>query len=280
MVRQFKLENENGKQFSLTDIKNYAFLESPTGLGYAYNLEFEQIGDIFVNTLEKIQQSNIEGNLFFKSYENYKKFIDYIETSSTIKLFYTVSLSNSTLEMYKDVKLASIEKAEIDKTTGYLICPVVFVALSLWQEKSDTVFVIEPQTDELRWDFRWDARSYAYNNRKIIFENKGHAFAPVVLEISGHVINPKLEITRNGEIYGKLELNLTLQEHEKLLYSSKDNDLYILKQNVDGTQTNLFDLLDINNNNFLKIPFGTYEIRITADNNITNAKISIITQRK
>ena len=72
----------------------------------------------------------------------------------------------------------------------------------------------------------------------------------------------------------ELAIGETLEEYEKILYSTKDDDLYIYKENQDGTLTNYFDNLDINNINFVKLPTGVCEIRLSADSDITNAKLT------
>lgn len=55
MVREFKLINEKGQEYSLMDIRNYCLLTEPSGLGYSYNREYEQLGNTFVETFRKIR---------------------------------------------------------------------------------------------------------------------------------------------------------------------------------------------------------------------------------
>ena len=56
MVREFKILNEKGQEFSLMDIKNYCLLTNPTGLGYSYQTEYEQLGNTFINKLRRTEQ--------------------------------------------------------------------------------------------------------------------------------------------------------------------------------------------------------------------------------
>ena len=70
MVREFKLINEKGQEFSLMDIYNYTLLTDPSGLGYTYITEYQQLGDTFISNLRNIQQGQINGTLNFINYEN------------------------------------------------------------------------------------------------------------------------------------------------------------------------------------------------------------------
>ena len=59
MVREFKLINEKGQEYSLMDIYKYCLLTEPSGLGYNYSTEYEQLGDTFIANLRKIEQGQI-----------------------------------------------------------------------------------------------------------------------------------------------------------------------------------------------------------------------------
>lgn len=68
-----------------------------------------------------------------------------------------------------------------------------------------------------------------------------------------------------------------------MLVSSKDNEIYIKKQNIDGTYENLFKQkygIDLNNNNIFKLPQGTSIITLVADNDILDAKLNIFKEYK
>lgn len=62
MVREFKLLNENGQSFSLMDIENFVLLTDPSGLGYAYETEYERVGTSFITNLRNIAQRSNRRN--------------------------------------------------------------------------------------------------------------------------------------------------------------------------------------------------------------------------
>lgn len=277
MKRKFYLENENGQRYDLNNLKNTCFFSSPTGLGYSYQTDYKQIGTSYISNIRELNQGEIQGNLLFKNYDKYLDFIKYIQSSNQLKIVYTVPFNDGTSQEYfKDVDINRIEKTEM--ISGVLNCPISFLCKTIWYSKTQTVYTIAPTSNEIRWDFKWDSRFSSYDNRNIIFENKGHEDAPFLLQIDGFVLNPCIAIYFNGIKQNELKLNLEILEGEKLFYSTKDNDLFIYKVLTNGDIVNLFNDLDLNNKNFFKLPKGICEIRLTADNDITSAVLTIYQQ--
>lgn len=282
MVREFKLINEKGQEYSLMDIKNYCLLTEPSGLGYSYNTEYEQLGSTFITNLRRIEQGQITGQVNFLNYENYKKLIDFIEKSESLKFSYKIPLTNGVKEYFKDVQIQSITKTEI-QPNNVISETIVFDCLSLWYEENRVIYTIEPISNEIRWNFRWDSRFADYNARNLTFINNGHIEAPIFVEINGEVVNPKIELYVEGELYQSVTFTTTIQLYEKFLYGTKENDFYVDRQNTDGTLTSLFrlDVLNINNDNVIRLPKNkNCEIVLTADNEILNAQITILVYYK
>jgi hypothetical protein len=139
---------------------------------------------------------------------------------------------------------------------------------------------MKAQSNEIRWDFKWDSKFVNYDTRKLSFVNKGHVEAPILVEIDGSVVNPKISLYVEGELYQEVPLTVEIAEYEKLLYGTKENEFYISRQKTDGTLESLFslDVIDFYNNNVIILPKNkSCELRLTADNGITNAQITILT---
>lgn len=277
-IRRFLLENEKGQQFRMDNLNEGCLLVSPNNLGYAYDADFVRLGYDFIENNREIQQKNPSGTAYFKSYDKVKEFVDYIENSNELKWAYIVPFDSGERTYYRDVVIVKLDKTE--RTGKWLACSVEFAGLSLWYEENTTVYTIEPVNNEIRWDFRWDSRFTDYNTRNLNFINKGHVEAPILVEFNGKVTNPTIELYVEGKLYQQLKFNITIEEYEKLLYSTRKNDFYINKQNTDGTIENLYNL-DIlqdfaNINEVIRIPKNkSCELRLTADNNVLNAKITI-----
>ena len=277
MVREFKLINEKGQDYSLMDIYNHILLTDPSGLGYSYETEYEQLGNTFITNLRKIERGQIEGSALFLEYDNFNEFVDFVETSESLKFSYKIPYKGRLREYFKDVQIQSLTKTQ-KQTNGMFSETIIFDCLSLWYEENIVEYTIEPQESEIRWDFIWDSKFVDYDARNLQYINKGHIEAPITVEIDGKVVNPKIELYVDGELYQEVPVNVTINEYEKFLYDTRENKFTIAKQNTDGTIISLFDLdyIDFENDNVIRIPKNrSCEIRITGDNEILNAKLII-----
>ena len=278
MVREFKLINEKGQEYSLMDIYNYCLLTEPSSLGYGYSTEYEQLGNTFISNLRRIEQGQIEGTVNFLNYDNYKKLVDFIELSESLKFSYKVPYEKGAKEYFKDVQISNLSKTEI-QPNKVMSETIVFDCLSLWYEEKSTIFTIEPLENEIRWDFIWDSRFTDYNSRSLSFINQGHVEAPILVQMRGYLLNPKLELYVEGELYQTVTMTTEIQQYEKLLYGTKENDFYINKENLDGTLTSLFslDVIDFENDNVIRLPKNkSCELILSADNEILDAQVTIL----
>lgn len=221
----------------------------------------------------------ISGQVNFSKYDNFKKFVDFIEGSDKLRFGYTIPFRDEPAKTYyKDVNIQSLEKTEM-QLNGFISEPITFEQKSLWYEEKTTIYDTKAKDNEVRWNFKWDSKWVNYDVRRLSYINKGHVEAPVLIEIDGHVINPKISLYVEGKLLQEVEINADIKEYEKLLYGSKDNEFYINKQNTDGTLTSLFSLDNIvfENDNVIKIPVNrSCELVLTSGNGIQNAKVQIL----
>lgn len=284
MVREFKLLNEKGQEYSLMDIRNYCLLTEPEGLGYSYETEYEQLGNTFVSNLRKIEQGSINGIVNFSNYDNFKNFIDFIEKSESLKFSYKIPFQNGSKEYFKDVNIQSLSKTQI-QTNGIISEQITFDCLSLWYEENTINYSVGAQDNEIRWDFEWDSKFADYDTRSLTYINKGHVEAPVIISIDGHIINPSISLYVEGELVQKVDFKVEINEYEKFLYGTKENDFYIRRQKTDGTYESLFNLDVLPDfqtvDEVIRLPKNkNCEIKLTADNEILNAQITILPQYK
>ena len=87
-IRNFYFENEKGETIDCQKIDGGLFLYTVTGLGYEKSIEYEQLGNTFIPNKEKLVQNQINGELEFynMTYEEYQRFIDFLNFSIELKL--------------------------------------------------------------------------------------------------------------------------------------------------------------------------------------------------
>ncbi len=280
MVREFYLLNEKGQQYSFMDIKNYCLLTEPSGLGYSYTREYEQLGNTFIKTFGRIEQKQIEGAVNFLNYDNFKNLVDFIEKAESLRILYKVPSKNGLKEYFRDVNIKSLSKTQIQQN-GILSETIVFDCLSLWYEENKVIYTTKGEDDEIIWDFKWDSKFSDYSTRSLEYVNKGHVEAPIEIVANGPIVNLKILLLVEGELVQEVLIKTTIQKYEKILYGTRENDFYINKENTDGTLTSLFslDYIDFENDNVIRIPKNrSCKLKLTAENEILLAEIMILPQ--
>lgn len=278
MVREFNLINEKNQIFSMMDIENYCLLTEPSGLGLSYSTEYQQLGNTFQTNLRKIEQGNIEGMLHFRTYDNYRNFIDFVEKSESLRISYKIPYTGGMREFFKDVAIQSLTKSEIQPTTNLISESIVLDCLSLWYEPQSAIYQVEPETDEMRWDFMWDSKFMDYDTRDLQFVNNGHVEACIELEMNGDVENPIFELYIEGKLYQTVTIKNHILPYQTLKYGTKENNFYLKKVLEDGTEENLFNLETINfaNDNVIRFPKNkSCTFKMSADDEILESQITI-----
>ena len=88
----------------------------------------------------------------------------------------------------------------------------------------------------------------------------------------------RIEVIASANDQYVAEYESIKEQYEKLLYGTKENDFYLNRQKTDGTIESLFSLevLEFENDNVIRLPKNkSCEIKLTAGNEVLNAKITI-----
>lgn len=273
MIRQFYLENNYGIRWGLND-PSTGLLVSPDGLGYERDSNYLAIGHSFVRNYMKEKQGSVTGVIVFGTQSPYvacNKFLNFVNATESLKLVYVTDVG----EYYREIDLVEFGKSEIGQY-GVLECGVTFVCKGLFYSNKAKRFVISRVEGEMRWDFTWPVRFNDYESRNIAISNDGHVPATFDVEIYGYCENPTISLVQSGAETQKVIFPITIQVDEKILYSAVDGNLYCVHVDADGVETNLADLLDLNQSNFFKIPVGDSLIQIDSDTASTNRTVLTI----
>jgi hypothetical protein len=253
-MRIFAFENENGTRFSLMTRK--AFLNLPDGLGFDHEISYQQVGNYYMQNSKKILQKQITGEIVFLDdwEDGYKDLLEFVTLASDLKLVYQTNA-----EYLIDIDFKTLTKGDT-RATRRLTSMFTFIAKSQFYKKRLKVHELSADSNENRWDIRWDVQIIDSASGLIEFTNEGQLPAPFVLKIDGACVDPEIEIINNGESQ-EVVFDIELAAGDSIEMSTVDNDLYITKT-ISGATTNAIDILDITKENFIKIPKGFNQIYI------------------
>ena len=269
MIREFALENEYAERVSLTVSPELgALLLEPAGLGFSMQNKYTRVGHVYKLTDSSIDQSEISGDLIFSTYEGFRSFANFIARSGSLKLLYRCVEGDGWY--YRDVDVKELEKGEITDEK-VLTCPVTFECRTLYYQDDTITYIVAATAMDRRYSIPYPNRYSDFSERTDILSNDGHIPAPVTCVISGYCENPRIQLM-DGEKNAVYDITfpVTLQEGESVEYSSMDGAARAEKVGADGTRTNIVNLLDLENDNWIRVPIGAYTLRFSSDTGTAN----------
>lgn len=265
-MRTLTLINEYGVSYALSALPT-GFIRESEGFGYNIDAKYIRIGDSFVNTFFETKQQKITGTIEFggaSPYEAFADFAKFVRTSHELTLCYATPAGT----YYREVDVTELEKAE--KTGATLPIEITMACRSLWFAGSETRFEVQTDvSDAMQYEYAYPYRYVNFTAGKITLTNDGSVPAPLTVRFEGPITNPSLTLT--GQDSAEISrVDITGEAHVGgvIEYSSVDGSL-LCQLDESGTQTNLAGALDISNENFFKVPVGTYVLEISADSAIT-----------
>ena len=274
MIR-FALRNEYNQDYELTSSKT-SYMPSPEGLGYGMDGEYTRIGFGWVSDSLSDAQASISGDVYFQGSDVFKCFADFskfIRKASRLKFVY----QNTQGEYIKDVDVTEVNNAGM-VGAHTLKCTLSMAAKSLWYLNNTTNYTISSvASDAMRYPYKFPSTFRGAINGEIDISNDGSVEAPFTVSFIGPIVNPTLTLYQDEEEYAKIVITGEAAEGESIELSTVDGDLYCYVK-TDAGNTNLTDKLDIENENFFKIPIGASRMKLSSDGDIT--KPVIFTVRK
>lgn len=251
-MRKLYLVNEVGTPYFL-DYKNNTLIETIDGLGYEFDIEYQDFADKYVENKRKLQQRVINVTLIFlEGYEGFTKWREYVSKSKELRLFYSADGLK-----YCYVNVQSTTKSQLEASV--IRSAVRIECLSLWLiEKSNTINVIQSGEGKT-YPYRF---AYVYSisfNGMIIVSNECVKNVPLKIKITGNVLNPRVIIRQNGEVVSALRLLVDERENPVIEISSDPTDQYI-RRTINGQVTDIYQDQDFSYDNFLYLPPGLSEI--------------------
>ena len=257
-MNEFSLINELNERYDLKNFTTTALVPSINGLGYENNMNYIRVGNAYKVDRNELTQGIISGDVVFADYTKYQDFIEFIEQSETLRVIY----KPIDTEYFRDVDFNGITGVSRKRST--IDCGIQLNCKGIYYTEDSKRFVVEELEGESRFPLPFPFTFNDYSSVAIDYYNKGHAEGEILAEIYGYTQQPTIELYVNGVLKYKVFFDLTIEEGQKLLYSAKDGDNYVVLEDIDGTQTNIPNCLTLENNNFFKLPKGVSALKTTS----------------
>ncbi|MBQ0112684.1 MAG: hypothetical protein KBT03_06110 [Bacteroidales bacterium] len=252
-MRKFYLNNANNEQIDLNTLEH--FLSSPSGLGMEKKTSYEQVGDYFLTLAEDEKQKAIEGEIFFKTYEEYRKFVRFAEVAPLTLTYVTDDV------YYIDVKLDIIKKTE--KKVGGLYCKIKLVGISTFYKKYEMrTTSIESTGKKYNYEY-----NYEYTNSQastVSFEVDSNKNCPTKIIIIGPAINPMWTYRLNDNIVATGKVNKRIAAGRRLVVdcTTIPYSIYECDNNGDNKE-DAYQYSDFSTERFLMLKKGSNVIRVS-----------------
>ena len=264
-MRKFYVENEINERFSLWG--NRVYMVDPSGLGIKHEASYIRIGNSFLRNKMHVSQSKIGGKIEFMDPGANKKFNEFYAFCAAASKLYLVYDPGDGTEYIRDIDITEAGKTE--RTGGTLPISVDFTCKSLYYLRNNNRFVFESAANEKRYDYQYPYAYGDYGTYEAMIDNNGHVEAPFECIIYGYCVNPAIYIVKNNETLYEVVFPVAVEEGEYIRYSSRDGMLEATLVSG-GKETNLMPFLDIEKDNFFKIPVGNSKIVFSSSSESTN----------
>lgn len=269
MIRKFYLENSKGQVFNF-NYYNGCLLANINGLGFSYKVSYLKYDHIYTTVKKDEPLGEITFDIIFlDGYSGYQKLIDYlnIETSN-LKLYY---VSNDTKYVYVD--FIYLSKSEI--IDGYLKSGAILNKKTYWIKDKSYILRFDSSVQSGKvYPFKY---SYSYSETtggRARLKIDGVTKASTLIEITGDVKNPSLNVLKGDGIITSMKLNF-IKNNARVIISSIPNEQYI--RSIDGVEENdIYHLQDFEKDNFILLEPTDLTLEFNSGtNNETTCKIFI-----
>ena len=264
-MRKFYVENERNERFSLWGDRVY--MVEPAGLGVAHEAAYIRIGNSFLRNKIHVAQSKITGKIEFMNPGANNRFNEFYNFCAAASSLYLIYDPGDGVEYVRDIDIANVDKTE--RSGGTLPISIGFNCKSLYYLKDNNRFVFEKAENEKRYDYQYDCTYRDYGTYEALIDNTGHVEAPFDCAIYGYVANPSIRVIKDSETIYEVVFPVVVEAGEYIRYSSRDGHLEATL--VSGSEEiNIMHTLDIEKDNFFKIPVGKSTIVFSSTAESTN----------
>lgn len=252
MRRKLYLVNEIGSTFYF-DYSHNCVIEELDGLGFEFNIDYEQIDSDFVETKRTIPQKTIQLTLdFYDGYKGFTRWREYVTKSKELRLFYSCDGVK-----YCYVNISSSTKTQLEQ--GVLKTKVKIDCLSLWLVNKSYGFDVTNPGGGKVYTYEYPYTYAISFNGRIQVENKSSRSVPLLIRMIGNLYFPRVVIRQHGEDVQTLRMLIDERDNPTIEVNADPTNQYI-KRIIGIDEADLYNAQDFSTENFLFLPPGESEI--------------------
>ena len=261
--RQFKLIDSVGAEYDLCDTA-HAFY-SPDGLGFSRNISSVQVGSAFAMVESKLNQQTIKGEMRFRDYDAYAAFNAFISAGNSAgNLTLGYRPKGFTVWYYRKVEVQRLDKTEIDRQAHRLICPIDFICLSQWYEKTYAKETIDLTGENTVFPLVFPFVFADAEKNELVLQNERVSPAPCKIIISGPCVNPAWTLKQSGKQIASGAVTISLATGERLIVDANIESMGIIKVTpTEEVEVNVYQLSDFSTERFIYAPTGESRLKFT-----------------
>ena len=253
MRRKLYIVNEVGSTFYFDSFHNCA-IEELDGLGFEFEIDYEEFDGKFVETKRKIPQNQLDLTLiFFDGYIGFTRWRDYVTKSKELRLFYETNAGKK----YCYINVVSSSKAQ--KEAGILRSEIKIDYLSLWLVNKSASIIVERSNEGKTYPYSYPYDYAVSYNGKVTVTNNCSRDVPLKITMVGNLFKPRIIVRQNEIQVCAMRLLIDERESPLIEVNAEPTNQYI-KKVLDGVETDIYSEQDFSYENFLFIPPGTSEI--------------------
>ena len=253
MRRKLYLVNEVGSSFHF-DYSHKCAIEELDGLGFEFDIDYEDFDARFIETKRTIPQKSIDLTLdFFDGYNGFTRWREYLTKSKELRLFY----ETDTGKKYCYVNIKSSSKSQLE--SGVLKTKVKIDCLSLWLVNKSAHIEVTDSGGGKIYPYEYPYVYAVSFNGKVRVANESPRSVPLFIRLIGNCYNPRVIIRQNGVDVQTLRLIVDERDEPVIEISSEPTSQYI-KWILGSSEEDYYDTQDFSCDNFLFLPPGESEI--------------------
>ena len=252
MRRKLYLVNEIGSTFYF-DYSHNCVIEELDGLGFEFDIDYEQIDSSFIETKRTIPQRTIQLTLdFYDGYKGFTRWREFITKSKELRLFYYCDGVK-----YCYVNVSSSSKTQLEQ--GVLKTKVKVDCLSLWLVNKSYGFDVTNPGGGKVYTYEYPYTYAISFNGRIQVENKSSRSVPLLIRMIGNLYFPRVVIRQHGEDVQTLRMLIDERDNPTIEVNADPTNQYI-KRIIGVDEADLYNAQDFSTENFLFLPPGESEI--------------------